>query len=569
MKVISIAAPALIAAAAASADDSIARPDFSPLAVDDAPFFEQFHDGYESRWKVSHAQKEGEQELSYVGKWAFEEPTVLPAFNGDKGLVVKSAAARHAISSKFNTPIDNTDKTLVVQYEVKAQQGLNCGGAYLKLLSEHDTLYDDEFNGDTPYQLMFGPDKCGATNKVHLILRRKNPLNDEYEEKHLKLPPKAKVSKFTSLYTLILKQNQDFEIRIDGKVEIAGNLLEDGVFQPSFNPPKEIDDENDTKPDDWIDDAKIPDPEQLIKPDDWDEDAPFEIIDPEAIKPEDWDENALEYIPDPESEIPEDWDEEEDGEWIAPEIYNPECEEHGCGKWIAPTIKNPNYKGKFQPPLIDNPDYLGVWKPRKIPNPNYFDDTNPSNLEPIGAIGFELWTMQPDILFDNIYIGHSIDQAELIGNETFVPKLKLEKSFEEKDDDLNDDDEDAINGGDSLIERSKQVTYQFIDDAAYYWSVFSKDPVNTVKEDPGLFFKYGGVFGVIFSIVFSFWSVLFFIIGKVFSKTPDVPAPAPSAKDSTDTIKKQPKIEEIKDESITSSSVSAETETTKRNVEVK
>lgn len=40
---------------------------------------------------------------------------------GDKGLVVKNPAAHHAISAKFPQKIDNKDKTLVVQYEVKLQ----------------------------------------------------------------------------------------------------------------------------------------------------------------------------------------------------------------------------------------------------------------------------------------------------------------------------------------------------------------------------------------------------------------------------------------------------------------
>lgn len=40
---------------------------------------------------------------------------------GDKGLVVKDAAAHHAISAKFPKKIDNKGKTLVVQYEVKPQ----------------------------------------------------------------------------------------------------------------------------------------------------------------------------------------------------------------------------------------------------------------------------------------------------------------------------------------------------------------------------------------------------------------------------------------------------------------
>lgn len=62
---------------------------------------------------------------------------IYRAIQGDKGLVATSKAAHHAISSLFDTPY-NPEKEggLVVQYEVKTQNGLECGGAYMKLLSE-------------------------------------------------------------------------------------------------------------------------------------------------------------------------------------------------------------------------------------------------------------------------------------------------------------------------------------------------------------------------------------------------------------------------------------------------
>jgi calnexin len=89
-----------------------------------APFLEQFTEGWESRWKASTAKKDdpkADEEWAYVGEWAVEEPTVLKGMEGDKGLVVKNAAAHHAISAKFPKKIDNKGKTLVVQYEVKPQ----------------------------------------------------------------------------------------------------------------------------------------------------------------------------------------------------------------------------------------------------------------------------------------------------------------------------------------------------------------------------------------------------------------------------------------------------------------
>lgn len=54
----------------------------------------------------------------------------------------ESKAAHHAISTLFPEPIDPKGKPLVVQYEVKLQKGLECGGAYIKLLTEEGGLRD-------------------------------------------------------------------------------------------------------------------------------------------------------------------------------------------------------------------------------------------------------------------------------------------------------------------------------------------------------------------------------------------------------------------------------------------
>lgn len=230
--------------------------------------------------------------------------------------------------------------------------------------------------------------------QVHFIFRHKNPKTGEYEEKHLKAPPGIRTTKTTTLYTLIVKPDQSFQILIDGEAVKNGTLLED--FTPPVNPEKEIDDPKDKKPDDWVDEVKIPDPDAK-KPDDWDEDAPYEIPDEEATKPDDWLEDEPTTIPDPEAQKPEDWDDEEDGDWIPPTIPNPKCNEvSGCGPWTRPMKKNPAYKGKWTPPLIDNPAYKGPWKPRKIPNPNYFEDKTPSNFEPMGAVStIQTGTLRP------------------------------------------------------------------------------------------------------------------------------------------------------------------------------
>ena len=160
----------------------------------------------------------------------------------DKGLVMKSPAAHHAISALFDSPIDNDGKTLVIQYEVKLQNRLECAGAYLKLLTESKSgIQAEEFSDKTPYTIMFGPDKCGAKNKVHFIFRHKNPSSGEYEEKHLTAPPLALADdKLTTLYTLIVRPDQTFSILINNESIKEGSLLKD--FEPVVNPPEEIED---------------------------------------------------------------------------------------------------------------------------------------------------------------------------------------------------------------------------------------------------------------------------------------------------------------------------------------
>ena len=141
-------------------------------------------------------------------------------------------------------------------------------------------------------------------------------------------PPSA--DKHSHLYTLHVRKDNTFDIKIDDEAVFSGSLFED--MEPPINPPKMIPDPEDEKPDDWVDEAQIPDPE-ATKPDDWDEDAPALIPDESAVKPEGWLDDAEEYIPDPEAEMPEVWDEEEDGDYEAPLVPNPACEEApGCGE---------------------------------------------------------------------------------------------------------------------------------------------------------------------------------------------------------------------------------------------
>lgn len=377
-------------------------------------FVETFDGDVFSRWKKSRSEKYNGQMVVQKRK---EEALI-----GDLGLLAPDEARHYGISAKFNPIEGEKGKDFVFQYEARFQDDLMCGGSYVKLFDTSEAA-PGEFKDNTRYVIMFGPDRCGGTNKVHFILQHKSPKTGVWEEKHFKDPPTVPHDKLTHLYKFVLKRDNAIELWVDDQKQAEGNLL--SSLEPPVNPPKEIDDPEDKKPSDWVDEPKIDDPASS-KPDDWDEDEPMKITDPEASMPEGWNEDAERMIPDPDAQKPSDWDNEEDGDWEAPTIENPACK-IGCGKWEAPKIDNPKYKGKWYAPKIDNPAYKGEWFPRKIDNPNYFLDEEPYKFPKIDAVGFDLWTMQGGLHFDNILISRDIEKAQAFADETFKVRAEIEQ----------------------------------------------------------------------------------------------------------------------------------------------
>uniref|UniRef100_A0A3P9HPN4 Calnexin n=1 Tax=Oryzias latipes TaxID=8090 RepID=A0A3P9HPN4_ORYLA len=113
----------------------------APEPVGEHFFAESFDRGTLDGWVLSKAKKDAADEeiAKYDGKWAVEEmkDSKLP---GDKGLVLKSRAKHHAISARLLRPFTFDTKPLIVQYEVNFQSGIDCGGAYVKLLTETPEL---------------------------------------------------------------------------------------------------------------------------------------------------------------------------------------------------------------------------------------------------------------------------------------------------------------------------------------------------------------------------------------------------------------------------------------------
>ncbi|XP_036425298.1 calnexin [Colossoma macropomum] len=400
-------------------DQSVYR---SVAAPAQAYFAETFDtDSLDRKWVLSRAVKEKDADIhKYDGGWVVEEPE-KQVLLGNKGLVLKSPGRHHAIAAYLRTVYHFRDKPLFLQYEVHFQKGIDCGGAYIKLLTHSDDLRLSQFSDVTPYSIMFGPDKCGSTYKVHFIFRHRNPRTGTYAEKHARQPETDLSDYFTDLkphlYALNLYPDNTFEILIDQTLVKQGSLLED--MDPPVVPPREIEDPEDTKPTDWDDRRHIPDP-TATKPHDWDEEAPRLIADPTVQRPEGWIEEEEPFVPDSEAQPPHDWSVEMDGEWEAPLIANPACAEAaGCGSWKPPMVPNPAYKGKWKAPMIDNPNYQGKWQPRMIPNPAYFEDPQPFRMSPVGAIGFELWSLTGDMLFDNILLCDNLEMAKRWTEDTW------------------------------------------------------------------------------------------------------------------------------------------------------
>lgn len=67
----------------------------------------------------------------------------------DKGIQTSEDAKFYALSSKIAKPFSNEGKDLVLQFSVKHEQDIDCGGGYIKLLP--DGLDQKKFTGDSEY----------------------------------------------------------------------------------------------------------------------------------------------------------------------------------------------------------------------------------------------------------------------------------------------------------------------------------------------------------------------------------------------------------------------------------
>jgi len=358
------------------------------LASAEVYFEENFSGDWESRWvQGAPAGKEMGKFTVTPGKWFVDE-------EANKGLATSEDMRFHSISAKMAKASTSKGKPLVIQFSAKyeAHQYAFCGGGYIKLLPEG--LNQATFGGDDDYHIMFGPDLCGYdVSHIHAIFNHKGENLLKTEKISLEYSDK---NEFTHLYTLVVNPDGTYEVLFDLESKAKGNIIDDWAF-----PQKMIDDPSDTKPEDWVDDKMMADPSDK-KPDGWD-DIPSQVADPDATKPEDW-------------------DDEDDGEWE------------------APLIDNPDFKGEWEPKQIENPAYKGEWAPKQIANPDFEEGVQLAAYDSF-YVGYELWIVNNGTIFDNILVTDDIEYAKAQAEKLWRPTKDGEKEKKEAWDKENKPDE--------------------------------------------------------------------------------------------------------------------------------
>ena len=126
--------------------------------------------------------------------------------------------------------------------------------------------------------------------------------------------------------------------------------------------------------------------------------------------------------------------------------------------------------------------------------------------------------MQSDILFDNIYLGHSVEEAEKFANETYSIKRPVEKAEEDAAGPAKNKEDDPFAG---LRFKDDPVAY-VRDKVDLFVSIAKQDPVEAIKFVPEV---AGGIGILVVTVVI----LLFGMVGggggakpppKIFVKEP-------------------------------------------------
>lgn len=146
--------------------------------------------------------------------------------------------------------------------------------------------------------------------------------------------------------------------------------------------------------------------------------------------------------------------------------------------------------------------------------------------------------MQNNILFDNIYIGHSVEDAKKLAEETFFKKNPIEMALEEADRPKEDDKPKGPNDL-KFLDDPKLYIMEKLD---LFLTIAKKDPIEAIKFVPEV---AGGLAAL-------FVTALALIFGLIGLGT----APAPAAKKVAVDVKEKAK--EVKNKAASAAASGAE-----------
>ncbi|XP_008052004.1 calreticulin-3 [Carlito syrichta] len=171
----------------------------------------------------------------------------------------------------------------------------------------------------------------------------------------------AQVDAFTHLYTLILRPDLTYEVKIDGQTIESGSIEYDWQL------------------------TSLKKEQSSAEPKDWEQ--------AEEDKAQDWEKRFL----DTSASKPSDWNHELDGDWQ------------------APLLQKPPYQGGLKPEGIPR----DVWLHERLGRAHSLLHYDLAEFEDIGAIGLELWQVRSGTIFDNFLITDDEEYAENFGKATW------------------------------------------------------------------------------------------------------------------------------------------------------
>jgi calnexin len=155
--------------------------------------------------------------------------------------------------------------------------------------------------------------------------------------------------------------------------------------------------------------------------------------------------------------------------------------------------------------------------------------------------------MQADVSFDNIYIGHSVDDAKKIADETFFVKSPVEKALEQAE---KPKEEDKPKSPSDLKFLDSPATY-IKEKLDLFLTIAAKNPVEAIKFVPEVPTAIGGLLVTILALVGIF--------------TSGGSAPAPVKKVAADVKEKAKDVKDKAAEAVSSGAETVKAEATKRN----